>query len=227
MSTMREINVSRACVSLQLKPVFWNCWYSLKYLRLFFFQFRKLWLSCWTIIFAFQSASVVVSWPTLHSLQHRLLLRLFTRSQMPICSRVLRHNLYDNFVDRCLWSKDVWRMWTFLSVIIFMQNADWRFCLMPLPASVFVVHHKVSGLHVSKPVWPRITRFYRDIHTDLVHSYTGYDITSYFWRLWVNFLENGSSQNNELLQPHKHATPPDMTSLAASSVGCKMQLNTE
>ena len=33
---------------------------------------------------------------------------------------------------------------------------------------------------MSKTVWPRITNFYRDIHTDIVYSHTGYDIIIYF-----------------------------------------------
>ena len=44
----------------------------------------------------------------------------------------------------------------------------------------FVVHHKVSGSNISRTVWLRITKFHRYIHTDMLYSHTGYDVTSYF-----------------------------------------------
>ena len=32
----------------------------------------------------------------------------------------------------------------------------------------------------SRTVWPRITKFYTDIHTGSLYGHTGYDVTSYF-----------------------------------------------
>ena len=38
---------------------------------------------------------------------------------------------------------------------------------------VIVVHRKVSGSYISRTVFPRITKFYTDIHADPVYSHTG------------------------------------------------------
>ena len=46
--------------------------------------------------------------------------------------------------------------------------------------SFVVVPHKVSGFCNSGTVWPRITKFHKDIHTSLAYSHAGYDISSYF-----------------------------------------------
>ena len=64
------------------------------------------------------------------------------------------------------------------------QNAERRFCLMwwllrRLSPS-FDVHHKVSGSFILRTVWPRITKFYVDIHSDSFYSHNGYNIISYF-----------------------------------------------
>ena len=45
---------------------------------------------------------------------------------------------------------------------------------------LFIVHYKLRVLNVSRTVRPRITKFYKDIHTDLVHSHIEYDVISYF-----------------------------------------------
>ena len=42
------------------------------------------------------------------------------------------------------------------------------------------VRHKIGSSNSSKTVWPKITTFYNDIHTDIVYSHTGYDVTIYF-----------------------------------------------
>ena len=69
------------------------------------------------------------------------------------------------------------------------------------------VWHEISSSNISKTVWPRITKFDGDIHTDIVYSHIGYDVIIYFqsevtgessrqcrlWRLQVKFLENSSS----------------------------------
>ena len=41
-----------------------------------------------------------------------------------------------------------------------------------LSSFVIILHHKVSGLNISRTIWPRITTFYSDIHTDLLYSHT-------------------------------------------------------
>ena len=43
------------------------------------------------------------------------------------------------------------------------------------------VHHKVGSSCNSRTVSPRINKFSPVIHTDLVYSYTGSDVISYFW----------------------------------------------
>ena len=46
---------------------------------------------------------------------------------------------------------------------------------------VVVAHHKESGLHISKTVWPKITKFCMEIQTGLLDSRTEYyNLTSYF-----------------------------------------------
>ena len=42
------------------------------------------------------------------------------------------------------------------------------------------VRHEISSSNISKTVRPRITKFYGDIHTDIVYSHTGYDVIIYF-----------------------------------------------
>ena len=42
------------------------------------------------------------------------------------------------------------------------------------------VRHEISSSNVSKTVWPRITKYYRDNHTDMVDNQTGYDVIIYF-----------------------------------------------
>ena len=37
------------------------------------------------------------------------------------------------------------------------------------------VRHEMSSSNISKTVGPRITKFYRDINTDIVYSHSGYD----------------------------------------------------
>ena len=42
------------------------------------------------------------------------------------------------------------------------------------------VHHKLSGCCNSITVWPRITKYYKDINADKLYNHTGYDITNCF-----------------------------------------------
>ena len=41
------------------------------------------------------------------------------------------------------------------------------------------VLHKISPSNISRTVWPRFIQFYADIHSDLLYSNTGYNITDY------------------------------------------------
>ena len=50
-----------------------------------------------------------------------------------------------------------------------------------MPAFVVVVYHKVSVSNTPRTVWPRITKFYTDIHTDILCCCTEYDVTNYLW----------------------------------------------
>ena len=70
------------------------------------------------------------------------------------------------------------------SAFNFDKTPEWRLCLLSWPTPVqfvrlsFVVHHKLSGSYVSRTTWPRITKFYPDMHTDLVYTGTKYDFTT-------------------------------------------------
>ena len=51
-----------------------------------------------------------------------------------------------------------------------------------------------SSSYISRMVWPRIAKFYIDIHIDLVYSPTGYDVTCYFWSAVITkTVENAAS----------------------------------
>ena len=52
-------------------------------------------------------------------------------------------------------------------------------CVRRPRSSSSIVHHKVSGSNISRTFWPRVTKCYTDIHTDLLYSRTGYDVTNY------------------------------------------------
>ena len=80
-----------------------------------------------------------------------------------------------------------------------------------------LVGHKVRQLHISRTVLGRISKFYKDIHTDLLYSYSGYDATSYFWSEviakncrkrsigWfpVEFVENSLCENCPILHAYR------------------------
>jgi len=42
------------------------------------------------------------------------------------------------------------------------------------------VRHEMSSSNIPETVWPRIIKFYVDIHTNIVYSHTGYDVIIYF-----------------------------------------------
>ena len=99
------------------------------------------------------------------------------------------------------------------------------------PETSFVVCHKVRQSYISRTVWHRITKFYRNIHTgrstttpDMVASLaTSVGQLSKFkkgWkcrcqRLYVEFLENGLREDHEILHAYRD-NMLDMTSLAVS-----------
>ena len=63
----------------------------------------------------------------------------------------------------------------------FRQNAV---SLLPIcddrrTPALFDTHLRQS--YISRTVWPRITKFYTNLHTGRVYNHTGYDVTSYFW----------------------------------------------
>ena len=112
---------------------------------------------------------------------------------------------------------------SFLFCTDFMQNnvqihLTWRDLWLVLKSTylTFVIHHKVSGLNISITVWSRITKFYRNIHTDLLYSHTRYGMSNYIrsevivknswkrsiWWLHVEFLENGLSEDDKILHSH-------------------------
>ena len=64
---------------------------------------------------------------------------------------------------------------------------------------VMFVWHEISSSNISKIVWRRITKFYRDIHTDIVYSHTGHGIITYF-RSAV--IEKGLSWDHEILHTY-------------------------
>ena len=83
----------------------------------------------------------------------------------------------------------LWHFWNKWLTTVALTGMTWRFTL-PINwwtflfyAGVvrsFVVRHKVKQLYISITIWPRITKFYTDIHTDRVYNSTGYDIINYF-----------------------------------------------
>ena len=50
-----------------------------------------------------------------------------------------------------------------------------------------VVHHKVSASYITITVWPRITKFDRDIHTDPHDNRTRCDVNRYFRSAFIEF----------------------------------------
>ena len=76
------------------------------------------------------------------------------------------------------------------------------------------VRYKLSPFNISTTVRQRITTFHTDIHTHLLFGHTWYDVNSYFRsaviakncrkcllrRLRVEFFENGSSKDQEIVQ---------------------------
>ena len=47
------------------------------------------------------------------------------------------------------------------------------------------VNHKVSDSNISRTISPRITKFYTDIHTNLLNSHNGYGVSSYFQSAFI------------------------------------------
>ena len=45
---------------------------------------------------------------------------------------------------------------------------------------IMFVRREINSSNMSKTIWPRITKFYRDIHTNIVYSHTGYEAIIYF-----------------------------------------------
>ena len=73
----------------------------------------------------------------------------------------------------------------FLWNIIWGGDAITSFALLPRGRPASFVHHKLSGSNISRTVWRRITKFFTDIHTDLVYGKTGYNVTSYFRSVFI------------------------------------------
>ena len=44
----------------------------------------------------------------------------------------------------------------------------------------FIIYHKMSDSYRSRTVWPWISKFYMDIHADLVDNHTWYYVNRYF-----------------------------------------------
>ena len=109
--------------------------------------------------------------------------------------------------------------------------------------SFVVVHHKVSGSNIPRTVWPRITQFCSDIHTN---SSTTEPITSLcfpsediarennlrkrrFRQLLVEFLEIVSSERHQIWYTYRGISVPQNCRTRRHllfPVGCKIQLNT-
>ena len=67
------------------------------------------------------------------------------------------------------------------------------------------VRHEISSSNISKPVWPRITKFYEDIHADIIYSQTGYDVIIFSVgsksHKRVNFLSYPGRNFSVMVQP--------------------------
>ena len=99
----------------------------------------------------------------------------------------------------------------------FRRNALQAFLPYVIDFDMFVRSARRHSWNISIAVWSRITKFYVDIHTDIVHSHTGYDVIVYFrseviakncrqyrlrW-LWVEFLDKGLSQDHHILRIYR------------------------
>ena len=91
--------------------------------------------------------------------------------------------------------------------------------------------------------WPRITKFCVDIHTDVLNSHTGYDVTNYFgrqlsWKTVQNAASDGFFWNflrplppHEILQPYRGKSASRTCRIWQHDINsvpltCNMQLNT-
>ena len=93
------------------------------------------------------------------------------------------------------------------------------FC--PNTTGSVISHHKVRQFYISRMIWHRISKFYANIHAIRIYKHTRYDVTSYFrpevWKtaendasydFGLNILENGLSENHEILRIyHKQSAP--------------------
>ena len=60
-----------------------------------------------------------------------------------------------------------------------LMKGVFAFCHRPRSCSS-LVRDKISCSNISRAVLQRITKFYNDIHTDLLYSNTGHDVTNCF-----------------------------------------------
>ena len=119
------------------------------------------------------------------------------------------------------------RLHKFEKKVIFRHNASIAF--WPYVTLVSFAHHKVRQSYILRTVWPRITRFYTDMHTDLIDICTRYDATSCFRWLQVEFLENGLCEYQQILHAYRGQSAPQTCWIWCHQllpVGCKTQLNT-
>ena len=126
----------------------------------------------------------------------------------------------------------------FLGSNYWILNIELLYYYRVRPPSFDIVHHKLSCSNISRTVWPRITTFYMDIHTDLLYSNNRYDVTNFFMSEVITKMPppmasvgisreqfKGSQNFTHLSETVGLTNLPDMKSLAAFLVGCKMQLN--
>ena len=135
----------------------------------------------------------------LYKLLDILLLDLENGAQLGLPSSRRLNRVNDLFLTHCLslqlrvlsfvwpWRGNCWNVIWILNLVIGMAFrltppiSGWVF----MTPSASVVHYKVCGSYISRPVWPRISKFYMDIHTDLVFSHAKYDVTSYFQSVFI------------------------------------------
>ena len=165
-------------------------------------------------------------------------------------------NIHWNSIVKC---HSVWYIYIYIytsdllcvcSSVLYHFEAKRRmaFCLMSWPASAVVwyslfIHYKVSSFYISRTVWSRFTKFYACVHTGMVYSHTGYDITCYLhskviaktcrecrlrW-LQVELFQNGLSEDYRILHTYRRQSASQICRIwlhYPHLVGYKMQFNT-
>ena len=91
------------------------------------------------------------------------------------CTRSIHMLFLDYLSTTKAWSAEWSRAYVseFLGKTPYVMTGVWQ-------CRLFVVRHKMRQSYIWRIVWPRMAKFYMDIHADQLCIHTGYDVTSYF-----------------------------------------------